>query len=86
VDCWIGVERERARRVVRVAGRLGFAAVPDLLEACDAGSCSLELDLTQLVSADAAGIEALRRIRGTGATLVGTPGYVQVTLDAHPKP
>ena len=52
---------------------------------------ALELDLTDLVSADAAGIEALQRIRAQGATLVGAPGYIQLKLDsaagaARPRP
>ena len=81
VDCWIGVVTERARRVVRVAGRLSVAQVPELLRACsDEGP--LELDLSDLVSADMAGIEALQRVRGGGATLVGTPGYIQLKLDS----
>jgi hypothetical protein len=34
------------------------------------------------VSADVAGIEALQRLRGKGATLVGAPGYLQLKLDS----
>jgi hypothetical protein len=33
------------------------------------------------VSADAAGIEALRRVRANGAMLVGADGYLQLKLD-----
>jgi hypothetical protein len=81
VDCWIGVVTEVDRRVVRLAGRLSVAQVPELLTACSAVGL-LQLDLTDLVSADAAGIEALQRVRGRGATLVGTPGYIQLKLDS----
>jgi hypothetical protein len=80
VDCWIGVVNERDRRVVRLAGRLTVAQVPELLAACAEGP--LELDLKDLVSADIAGIEALQRVRGGGATLVGTPRYIQLKLDS----
>jgi hypothetical protein len=83
VDCWIGVVTEIDRRVVRLAGRLSVSQVPELLTAC-AGSDSLELDLTDLVSADIAGIEALQRVRAQGATLVGTAGYIQMKLDSAP--
>jgi hypothetical protein len=83
LDCWIGVVTEIDRRVVRLAGRLSVAQVPELLAAC-AGSDSLELDLTDLVSADIAGIEALQRVRAQGATLVGTAGYIQLKLDSTP--
>jgi hypothetical protein len=81
VDCWIGVARNEERRIVRLAGRLGERQVPELLAACaDAGV--LELDLSDLVSADAAGLEVLKRVQARGATLVGVPGYIQLKLDS----
>ena len=81
MECWIGVITEVDRRVVRVAGRLGVAHVPELLSACD-GTGPLELNLTDLASADNAGIEALQRVRRKGAILVGTPGYIQLKIDS----
>jgi hypothetical protein len=81
VDCWIGVVTEVDRRVVRVAGRLSVAQVPELFDACGADG-PLELNLTEVVSADPAGIEALQRIRARGAMLVGAPGYIQLKLDS----
>lgn len=81
MECWIGVVTEGNRRVVRVAGRLGVAHVPELLTACQ-GDGPLELNLTDLASADAAGIEALQRARVKGATLVGTPGYIRLKIDS----
>jgi hypothetical protein len=89
VNCWIGVVQEDGRRLVRLAGQLGEAQVPELLLACGLQGAlapgtghALQLDLTELVSADAAGIEALRRVRAAGATLVGAGGYLQLKLDA----
>ena len=70
---------EAGRRTVRVAGRLKIAHVPELLTAC-AGSPVLVLDLSDLISADVAGIEALRRMRTSGAILVGTPGYIHLKI------
>jgi hypothetical protein len=58
-----------------------MAQVPELLQTC-AGNSPTELDLTDLVSADQGGIEALRRIRDAGARLVGAPGYIKLKLDA----
>lgn len=95
VNFWIGVAHEDGRRRVRLAGQLGDAQVPEFLLACDASAVSgvpgrraqgevLEIDLTELVSADVAGIEALRRVRAGGATLVGASGYIQLKLDARP--
>ena len=82
VECWIGVVQETDRRIVRLAGRLSIAEVPELLNAC-ADAHPLELDLRDLLSADVAGIEALQRLRGRGATLVGAPGYLQLKLDSN---
>ena len=82
MDCWIGVTTEGDHRVVHVAGRLRVAHVPELLTAC-AESSNLEIDLSDLVSADLAGIEALQQVRTKGATLVGTPGYIRLKIDSR---
>ena len=82
VDCWIGVVDETDRRLVRLAGRLSVAQVPELLGAC-ANVSPIQLDLTELVSVDPAGIEALQRLRDQGAALTGAPGYLQLKLDSH---
>jgi hypothetical protein len=81
VDCWIGVTREIDRLVVRLAGRLSVAQVPELLGVCKSAG-ALELDLSSLMSADVPGIEALQRLRAAGANLVGAPGYIQLKLDS----
>jgi hypothetical protein len=39
------------------------------------------VELSDLLSADAAGIDALRRVRTAGATLMGTPAYIKLKLD-----
>jgi len=80
VDCWIGVVKKPDRLVVTLAGRLSAAQVPEFLTACGDND-GLELELTDLVSADAAGIEAIQRIRAKGATLVGVPGYIRLKLE-----
>jgi len=82
VDCWIGVVQEVDRRLVRLAGRLSVTQVPELLTVC-AEVLPIEIDLSDLVSADASGIEALQRLRARGATLVNAPGYLQLKLDSH---
>ena len=81
VECWIGVLQQTNRRVVRLAGRLSVAQVPELLGAC-AGEVPLEIDLTELVSADMAGIGVLQRLRDQGASVVGAPQYLQLKLDS----
>ena len=80
MDCWIGIVQEGGRRVVRLAGRLAEAQVPELLMACDPGP--VEVDLSDLLSADAAGLDALQRLHARGAVLVRVPGYIQLRLAA----
>jgi hypothetical protein len=86
VECWIGVTSEGGRRIVRVAGRLKVAHVPELLAACADSPAlelhALELHLSDLISADMAGIEALRRMRMKGAVLVDTPGYINLKISS----
>jgi hypothetical protein len=82
VTCWIGVHRDGRRRVVRLAGELSLALVAELLMVCDPSLEATELDLSDLVLADAAGITALRRLQSLGVSLVGVPGYIQLKLDA----
>ena len=81
MDCWIGVVQEVDFRVVRLAGQLSGAQVPELLKAC-ADASHVRLDLSDLVSADMAGIDALRRVRANGADLVSVPGYIQLKIDS----
>ncbi len=85
MDCWIGVVQDGERRIVSLAGRLSVAHVPELLQACGNGA-GVDVNLADLVSADAPGIEALQRIRHKGARLVGAPGYIQLKLDLPHKP
>jgi hypothetical protein len=83
VECWIDVVHERDRSVVRLAGRLGGEAVPDLSVACsNIASGRLHIDLSDLLNADAIGVEALRRLRREGATFVGLSEYLRLKLDA----
>ena len=67
--------------MLRLAGRFGEAEVPELLLAC-ATARPAYLDLTDLVSTDAAGLEALSRVRLQGATIMGAPKYIQLKLDS----
>jgi hypothetical protein len=80
VDCWIGVVQDGERRLVRLAGHLSDAQVSELLQVCSDTS-SLELNLSELISADAVGIDSLRRLRAAGASLVGAHGSIQLKLD-----
>jgi len=81
VECWIGVGHDGDRRVIRLAGRFAEAQVPELMQVCAAGG-PISLDLSELVSTDAAGLEALSRIRDRGAIITGAPTYIQLRLDS----
>jgi ABC-type transporter Mla MlaB component len=66
---------------VRVVGQLTQAQVPDLLQACEPSpGCIVTVDLSDLVSADASGLFALRRLRKQGAQLVNMSHYIESTL------
>ncbi len=67
--------------VVRLAGRLGEAHVPDSARRLRAAGAATVLELDELVSADAVGIDALLRIEQQGARLVGLPQYLRLELD-----
>ena len=79
--CRIQLRRESGRLVVHLAGHLSEAQVPELLAACaDASGPLIELD--ELVSADAVGLDALVRIEQRGAQLDGLLEYLRFELDA----
>ena len=78
--CRIETRRDNDQWVVRLAGRLGEAQVPDLFEVCARAHAPLILELDELVSADAVGIDALRRIEAQGARLLGLPEYLRLNL------
>ena len=82
MDCRIEVVRGVPGAVVHLAGRLGDAQVPDFLEACASAGRPLRVDLSELISADAAGIDALRRVREMGVILDGVPGYLRLKIES----
>ena len=68
------------RRLIRLAGRLAEAQVPDLFNVCAAAS--VQLDLGDLISVDLVGLDALHRLRQGGAVFTEVPEYIQLKLDA----
>ena len=83
MECRIDVTHLGGSCIVSVAGRLTDAQVPDLLRVC-ATPEPLRLDLAELDSANAVGIEALKRLQKGGAQIVGATHFIQLLLDAHP--
>ena len=70
--------------MVKLAGELRRAEVPDLLQACSGiARQQLIINLADLVSADFAGLDALRRLRREGAALVAVAEYIRMKLDTQ---
>jgi anti-anti-sigma regulatory factor len=67
--------------VVRVAGRLSGDAVDEVGRASDRIGGPFVLDLSEVVSADDAGISLLRALRTGGAELWGLSPYLRVLLE-----
>jgi anti-anti-sigma regulatory factor len=80
VDCRIDVVTEPDRCTVQLAGRLKAAQVPELRHVCATAAGRLRIDLTDLLSADAVGLDALRQLRRSGAELVGAARYLRQWL------
>ena len=80
MHCRIEVRRENNRVVVHLAGRLAGQEVPELLAACMADRPPI-LELDELVSADAVGLDALLRIEESGGQLIGLPEYIRLKLN-----
>jgi hypothetical protein len=80
MECMIDVIERSDHRVIRLAGRLAEAQVPDLFSVCSARG--VQLDLGDLISVDLVGLDALHRLRQDGAVLVEVPEYIQLKLDA----
>jgi hypothetical protein len=81
VVCRMEISQEDGQVVVRLAGRLGEAQVGDLLEACSRTASPPRLELDDLISADAMGVDALLRIEQRGGQLVGLPQYLRLKLN-----
>ncbi len=83
MQCRIEVLTKEKRRIVYLSGRLREPQVPEFLFACADGGASVTVDLTDLLSADLAGLDALSTIEAQGARFVGTPEYLRRKLDVR---
>jgi anti-anti-sigma regulatory factor len=80
VTLYIACESDSGVRVVRLEGWLEGEAVGELERVVSEGSGSLRLDLSELRSADTAGLDALRALRAAGASFVGASPYIRLLL------
>jgi hypothetical protein len=79
MECMIEVIERSDHRVVRLAGRLTEAHVPDLFNVC---ATSVRLDLGNLISVDLVGLDALHRLQQRGTVFTDVPEYIQLKLNA----
>jgi hypothetical protein len=68
-------------RLIRLAGRLAEAQVPELLKVSAGSSLLVRLHLGELISVDAVGLEALHGLKCGGSELLEVPAYIQLKLD-----
>jgi anti-anti-sigma regulatory factor len=76
MECRIEIVQRPDGCTLHLAGRLNAARVPELRSACAAATGHVLIDLTDLVSADAVGIDALHRLHREGVELTGVPRYL----------
>jgi hypothetical protein len=77
---YIGCSSDSGIRVVRLEGWLEGEAVAELERVIEGGAGALRLDLSELRSADKAGLTALRAHRAAGASIVGASPYIKLLL------
>ncbi len=80
----IDITSEGSDTVVHIAGRLSGAAVAQLRKACDPIEGAFVLNLSNLLFADDAGIDAIWRLGETGAEVHGASPFIQLLLDDAP--
>ena len=71
-----------SRRIVLLAGRLELEQSPEIVRICSEAQTPVRLDLTDLVSVDAVGLETLLLLESRGAELVGVSPYLALRLEA----
>ena len=86
MQCRIDARRKEQRLILHLAGDLTEEYVPAFLEACASEGARLVVELDELLSADAVGVDALRRVEERGALLVALPFYLRLKLDKLESP
>ena len=69
------------RTVIQIAGRLDSREVPELDREIRSIVGRFVLDLSELISADEAGLKRLRELASSVAELRGASHYLQILLD-----
>ena len=80
MECRIQVVHQADACTVYLAGCLKAEQVHELRRVCATTAGSIRLDLSDLLSVDAVGIDALRRLQHDGVELVGVAQYLRRSL------
>lgn len=80
MECRIQMDARPDACTVSLAGHLRAEQVPELCRVCATVGSPVRIDLTDLLSADAVGIDALRRLGHGGAEFVGVAQYLRRLL------
>jgi len=81
MDIRIDIEYEGPEVVFYVAGRLAGTAVKQLSDVCGSMEGHCLLDLSKLMFADDAGVEAIRTLREGGAEIRGASSFIKLLID-----
>ncbi len=65
---------------LKIDGELTGEGVAELEKECASVDGPVDLDLSQLVKADAEGVRALKKVLGSGARLVAASLYVELLM------
>jgi anti-anti-sigma regulatory factor len=76
----IDITSEGPETVVYIIGRLSGAAVAELRKACDPIEGVFLLDLSNLLLADDAGIDVIRKLCEKGTKVRGASPFIQLLL------
>jgi anti-anti-sigma regulatory factor len=77
----IDITSEGPETVVYIIGRLSGAAVAELRKSCDPIEGVFLLDLSNLLLADDAGIDVIRKLCEKGTEVRGASPFIQLLLD-----
>ena len=80
----IDITSEGPETVVYIIGRLSGAAAAELRKACDPIEGVFLLDLSNLLLADDAGIDVIRKLCENGAEVRGASPFIQLLLEVEP--
>ena len=67
---------------LKVDVELTREGVAELEKACESVDGPVDLDLSELMRADAEGVQALKKLFATGAQLLGASPYIKLLLES----